>query len=64
MKQGVAIYMYSANKSMIRECFYNSDGDFLIIPFEGTLYIKTTCGKLTVTPKEICVIPRGIKFSI
>lgn len=64
MKQGMAIYVYSANKSMIRECFYSSDGDFLIVPHSGTLYIKTNFGKLKVSPKEICVIPRGVKFAV
>lgn len=29
-KQGLAIHIYSANKSMKDRCLYNSDGDFLI----------------------------------
>lgn len=36
----------------------------MIVPQEGNLYIKTEFGKLVVSPKEIVVIPRGIKFSI
>lgn len=48
MKQGIAIYAYSANQSMGKTAFYNSDGDFLIVPHKGTLYIKTLMGKLTV----------------
>ena len=47
-----------------KTCFNNSDGDFLIVPHSGTLYIKTLMGKITVKPKEICVIPRGIKFTV
>ena len=42
----------------------NADGDILIVPQEGTLRIKTEFGNLTVKSKEICVIPRGIKFSV
>lgn len=64
LKQGVSLYMYSANVSMGKKSFYNSDGDFLIVPQTGTLYITTLFGKLTVNPREICVIPRGIKYTI
>ena len=49
---------------MNKTSFYNSDGDFLIVPFRGTLHVTTLNGKLTVKQKEIVVIPRGIKFSI
>lgn len=44
--------------------FYNSDGDFLIVAQEGVLHITTELGKLNVNPKEICVIPRGIRFRV
>lgn len=64
LKQGISIYAYSANKSMDKTAFYNSDGDFLIVPQTGTLFVRTLNGRLTVRPKEILVIPRGIKFSI
>ncbi len=64
LKQGISIYVYSANTSMEKTAFYNSDGDFLIVPHKGTLYVTTEMGKMTVRPREICVIPRGIKFSI
>lgn len=64
LKQGIGIYVYSANKSMGKTTFVNSDGDFLIVPHKGTLYIKTLCGKLTVSPREICIIPRGMKFTV
>ena len=29
-RSGVAIHVYTCNKSMQNKCFYNSDGDFLI----------------------------------
>lgn len=51
LKQGIAIYNYSANTSMGKEAFYNSDGDFLIVPHKGILYITTEMGKLTVKPQ-------------
>ena len=43
---------------------YNSDGDFLIVPQKGSLHITTEFGKLVVPPEEICIIPRGCKFSV
>lgn len=64
IKNGLAIYLYGANASMHNKAFYSSDGDFLIVPQKGTLYITTELGKLVVEPTEIVVIPRGIKFSI
>ena len=49
---------------MINTALCNSDGDFLIVPQEGCLFIQTEMGLLKVEPCEIVVIPRGIKFSI
>jgi len=44
--------------------FFNSDGEFLIVPQLGTLDIQTELGCLEVSPEEIVVIPRGIVFSV
>lgn len=63
-KTGLAIYIYTANSSMNSRCFYNSDGDFLIVPQEGGLAIQTECGHLKVAPGEICVIPRGMRYRV
>ncbi|CAH1400771.1 unnamed protein product [Nezara viridula] len=64
LRVGLAIHIYLANTSMKNKAFYNSDGDFLIVPQLGTLDIKTEFGRLIVEPNEICVIPQGIKFSV
>lgn len=64
IKTGCAIYNYAFNASMNNKAFFNSDGDFLIVPQQGTLLIKTEMGKLVVEPREIVVIPRGIKFTV
>jgi len=66
MKEGLGISYYSFTTGMTdkRLAIYSSDGDFLIVPQVGTLRITTEFGKLTVAQKEICVIPRGIKFSV
>ncbi|KAL9648811.1 hypothetical protein ABK040_003744 [Willaertia magna] len=63
-KSGFSILQYQFNMSMIDRSMCNSDGDFLFVPEQGELLIITEMGKLKVKPKEICVIPRGIKFTI
>lgn len=63
-RHGIEIYIYLCNKSMERKCFYNSDGDFLIVPQQGQLLITTEFGQIDLSPNEICVIQQGIKFSI
>lgn len=64
VKTGLAIYTYCCNASMENKAFYSSDGDLIIVPQHNTLKIMTEMGRLEVEPLEICVIPRGIKFSV
>ena len=65
MKDGIAMYMYSCNVSMSENsAFYSADGDFLIVPQLGELVITTETGKMTVKPKEIAVIPRGMRYRV
>ena len=64
LKNGMAIYVYTAGQSMGKEAFFNADGDFLIIPQQGTLDIQTELGRLLVRQNEIVVIPRGIRYSV
>lgn len=64
LKNGCAVHYYTANADMEKKAFYNSDGDFLIVPQLGRLDIQTECGYLEVFPGEICVIPRNIYFSV
>jgi len=62
-KGGLAIYSYNFRNSM-KDYFYSSDGDLLIVPQEGMLLIRTELGRIHIEPTEICIIPRGIIFSI
>jgi len=52
----MGIHFYSCNAGMDKEAFYSSDGDFLIVPQEGRLLIKTELGRMCVEPLEIVVI--------
>ncbi len=63
LQRGVAVHIYAANQSMTR-CFYNADGEMLIVPQQGALTLKTEFGVLDIAPGEIAVIPRGIKFRV
>jgi homogentisate 1,2-dioxygenase len=65
VKQGCAMYVYAAGRSMDdNSAFYSADGDFLLVPQEGVLDIRTELGWLLVRPMEICVIPRGVRFQV
>nr|XP_024217965.1 homogentisate 1,2-dioxygenase [Halyomorpha halys] len=64
LRSGLAIHIYLANDDMKNKAFYNSDGDFLIVPQVGHLHVQTEFGRLLVEIGEIVVIPQGVKFSI
>ncbi|XP_043556917.1 homogentisate 1,2-dioxygenase [Chiloscyllium plagiosum] len=63
-RNGLAIHIYACNTSMENKSFYNSDGDFLLVPQKGNLLITTEFGKMLVEPNEICVIQQGMHFSV
>lgn len=63
-RHGLNIYVYSCNKSMKNQAFYNSDGEMLIVPQEGTLNVITEMGCVSVKPTEIMVIPQGVVYSV
>lgn len=60
---GGGIYLYAANTSM-STYFYNADGELLWIPYFGECDLITELGALSLSPGEIAVIPRGIKFQV
>jgi homogentisate 1,2-dioxygenase len=61
---GCAIYWYLANRSMHGRFFYDADGELLLVPQLGRLRLVTELGILEVTPLEIAVIPRGLRFRV
>ncbi|WP_049018093.1 homogentisate 1,2-dioxygenase, partial [Burkholderia multivorans] len=61
---GCAIHLYAANRSMRDRFFYSADGELLIVPQQGRLFIATEFGRLDVEPFEIAVIPRGVRFTV
>lgn len=64
IRHGIMIYVYSCNTNMGKKAFFNCDGDLLIVPQKGSLFIRTEFGRMHVAPNEICVLQQGMKFSI
>ncbi|MEM1198441.1 MAG: homogentisate 1,2-dioxygenase [Pseudomonadota bacterium] len=61
---GMATHVYLINASMEDEYFYNADGEMLFVPELGGILIYTELGKMEVTPGEVAIVPRGMKFKI
>ena len=59
---GMAVHVYAANRSMSNRCFYNADGEMLIVPQQGRARFVTELGVIEAAPGEIVVIPRGLRF--
>jgi homogentisate 1,2-dioxygenase len=64
LQVGIGIHIYCANRSMVDRFFYDADGELLIVPQAGALRLHTECGVLDVTPGEIVLVPRGMKFRV
>jgi homogentisate 1,2-dioxygenase len=61
---GLAVHIYRANRSMRGRYFWNADGEMMLVPQSGALVVATELGRLHVTPGEIAVVPRGMKFRV
>ncbi len=61
---GMATHVYLATKSMVDEYFYNADGEMLLVPQQGGLRLRTEFGVIDITPGEVAVLPRGVKFCV
>lgn len=62
--QQLNTYWYQCNQSMNKRYFSNSDGEMLIVPYQGIINLHTEFGLLTISPGKIAVIPRGITFKV
>ena len=63
-QRGCAIHWYLANRSMQGRYFYDGDGELLIVPQLGRLRLATELGVLELEPREIAVVPRGVRFRV
>src|SRR3546814_9957499 len=44
--------------------FYDADAELLIVPQQGRLRLCTELGVIEVEPREIALVPRGIRFRV
>jgi homogentisate 1,2-dioxygenase len=63
-RAGMAVHLYAANRSMQDRYFVDSDGELLFVPELGAVILHTELGPLRVSPGEIAVVPRGIRFRV
>jgi homogentisate 1,2-dioxygenase len=63
-RNGIAVHLYAASRSMTDRYFVDSDGELLFVPELGTVTLHTELGPLAVSPGEIAVVPRGIRFRV
>ena len=63
-RAGMAVHLYAANASMRDRYFVDSDGELLFVPELGAVILHTELGPLRVSPGEIAVVPRGIRFRV
>ncbi|MGB3771071.1 MAG: homogentisate 1,2-dioxygenase [Rhodococcus sp. (in: high G+C Gram-positive bacteria)] len=63
-RNGIAIHMYHATRSMTDRYFADLDGELLLVPQSGRIRIHTEVGILEVSPGEIAVIGRAITFRV
>jgi homogentisate 1,2-dioxygenase len=61
---GCAIHWYLANRSMRDRFFYDADGELLIVPQLGRLRLASELGVLEAGPREILLVPRGVRFCV
>ncbi|RYE89747.1 MAG: homogentisate 1,2-dioxygenase [Myxococcales bacterium] len=62
--RGIGIHGYACNRSMTGRVFMDADGELLIVPEAGELTLETELGTFTLTPLQIAVIPRGVRFRV
>src|SRR5579862_8506056 len=63
-RNGMAVHLYAANRSMSSRYFVDSAGELLFVPEAGAVTLHTELGPLAVAPGEIAVVPRGIRFRV
>jgi homogentisate 1,2-dioxygenase len=61
---GMAAHVALITAPMVREHFYNADGEMLIVAQQGRLRFRTEFGVIEIEPGEVCVIPRGVIFRV
>ncbi|MGH8735534.1 MAG: homogentisate 1,2-dioxygenase, partial [Burkholderiales bacterium] len=61
---GMASHVALVTRSMVREHFFNADGELLVVAQQNRLRFRTELGVIEIEPGEICIIPRGVIFRV
>ncbi len=61
---GVAVHVYRTAKDMIDRAFVDADGELIVIPEAGRLTLFTEFGRIDLSPGQIALIPRGVRFRV
>jgi homogentisate 1,2-dioxygenase len=61
---GVGVHVYRATRPMTDRVFCDADGELLLVPQQGRLWLRTEFGAIDAAPGEIAVVPRGVKFRV
>ncbi len=64
LQAGMAVHVYLANRSMVDRVFFDAEGELLVVPQAGRLRVITELGILDVEPREVLLIPRGLRFRV
>ena len=62
--EGCAVHCYAANVERSDRVFVSADGELLVLPQAGRLALKTELGRIDLSPGQVGLIPRGIRFKI
>ena len=62
--QGAAFHLYAATADMARTALCNVDGELVVIPEQGRVHLQTELGRLLVSPGELAIVPRGLRFRV
>jgi len=62
MQVGIAVHIYAANRSMTDRCFYNADGEMLIVPQQGRARLVTELGIIEGRPPTSSVRDHFLEF--
>ena len=63
-QDGIAIHLYAASRSMIDRVLFDADGELLIVPQVGALALVTEMGRFSLAPRQVALIPRGVRFRV
>jgi len=63
-QSGAVVHIYRANKDMERRAFVSADGELLFIPEQGRLTLLTELGRIDLSPGEVALVPRGVRFRV